>query len=387
MYSFLLHLRLTLGFARVRHSIIIYLPNHEAKMAKKSDDIRDFTDIDLFDYAERLGFGSVYLKVDKKTGLRAIIAIHSTKRGPAIGGTRFIDYPSTDAAIKDALRLARGMTQKAAICNLKHGGAKSVIMHTNKIGDRKALFQEFGKFVEEVGGDYIAAIDSGTNVADMDEIQKTTQYITCTSDSPGNGDPSPHTATGVLRGIEAAVKFKFGKDDFRGLHMSIQGVGNVGSKLAGYLHEKGARLTVCDVHPENAQFCAEKFGAKVVDPEAIYDVECDLFAPCALGAVINDYTLSRLKTKMIVGAANNQLAVMRFDQELYDRDILYLPDFLVNAGGLIHVAGIYESGNAKKAHDSILAIYDESLNLLERSKKENKPTNQIALEIVEERLA
>lgn len=356
-------------------------------MAKKSTDIRDFTDIDLFDYAERLGFGNVYLKVDKKTGLRAIIAVHSTKRGPAIGGTRFIEYPTTDAAIKDALRLARGMTQKAAICNLKHGGAKSVIMQTNKISDRQAMFREFGKFVDEVGGDYIAAIDSGTDVADMDEIQKSTKYITCTSDSPGNGDPSPHTAIGVLRGIEAAVKFKLGKDDFTGLHMAIQGVGNVGTKLAGYLHEKGAKLTVCDVNPKNTQFCVEKFGAKVVETDAIYDVECDLFAPCALGAIINDHTLPRLNTQMIVGAANNQLAVMRFDQELYDNNILYLPDFLVNAGGLIHVAGIYESGDAQKAHDAILAIYDESLSLLERSKKENKPTNQIALTIVEERLA
>lgn len=356
-------------------------------MAANPQDIRDFKDIDLFAYAERLGFGNIYLKADKETGLRAIIAVHSTKRGPAIGGTRFISYDSTDAAIKDALRLARGMTQKAAICNLKHGGAKSVLINHENIPDRQKLFEVFGRFVEELNGDYIAAMDSGVTVADMDAIQKSTKYVTCTSDAPDKGDPSPNTALGVFRGIQAAVKFKLGRDDLNGLHVAIQGVGNVGGKLAGYLHERGAILTVCDTNPKNTERCAKEYSATIVGVDDIYDVDCDLFAPCALGAIINDNTIPRLKAQMIVGAANNQLAVMKFDQELHDKGILYLPDFLVNSGGLIHVAGIYETGDPQYAHNAILGIYDESLSLLERAKKENKPTNQIALKIAEERLA
>ena len=359
----------------------------EKNMTATPQDITDFKDIDLFAYAERLGFGNIHLKVDKETGLRAIIAVHNTKLGPAIGGTRFISYDSTDLAIKDALRLARGMTYKAAICNLKHGGAKSVIINHGNITDRQKLFEVFGRFVDELGGVYIAAMDSGVTVADMDAIQKSTKHVTCTSDSPDKGDPSPSTALGVLRGIQAAVKFKLGRDDLEGLHIAIQGVGNVGGKLAGYLYERGAKLTVCDARPENAEYCAKEFGAKIVSVDDIYDVECDLFAPCALGAIINDDTIPHLKTKMIVGAANNQLAVMKFDQVLRDKGILYLPDFLVNSGGLIHVAGIYETGDPQYAHNAILGIYDEALNLLERAQKENKPTNQIALQIVEERLA
>lgn len=346
------------------------------------------TEDDLLDYAEYLGFGDLYIKVDNKTGLKSIIAVHSTKLGPAIGGTRCIPYPSTDAAIRDALRLARGMSYKAAICNLPHGGAKSVIIRPPNLdaAKRQQLFQKFGELVEHVKGQYIAAMDSGTEINDMDAIAKSTKYVTCTSDSIGDGDPSPHTALGVLRGIEATVKFRLGRDDLSGLHVAIQGVGHVGYYLAKFLHEKNVKLTVCDINPDATNRCVNEFGATVVSTNEIYSVPCDIFAPCALGGVINENTIPQLKTNMIVGSANNQLAKMSFDQVLFERDITYAPDFLVNAGGLIHVAGLYDFGEEKQAHEQIIKLYDETLNLFIRAEKENKPTNQIAIEIAKERL-
>lgn len=342
---------------------------------------------DLLGFAEYLGFGDIHIKVDQATGLKAIIAVHSNKLGPAIGGTRFIPYGSTDAAIRDALKLANMMSYKSAICNLPHGGGKSVIMRPAEIKDRAAMFRKFGEFVDEVGGRYIAAMDSGTKVTDMDEIAKSTKFVTCTSDTHGNGDPSPLTALGVFRGLEAAVKFKLNTDDLTDLRVAIQGVGHVGYYLAKQLHERGAKLTVCDVKADATQRCVDEFQATVVAPDDIYDVECDVFSPCALGGVINDSTIEKLKASIIVGAANNQLAKMSLDKVLFDRDVLYAPDFLVNAGGIIHVAGIYDYGDGEKGHQQIMALYNETLNLLQRSKKDNIPTNQIAIKIAKERLS
>lgn len=342
---------------------------------------------DLLDFAETLGFGDLTIKVDKETGLKAMVAVHSNKLGPAIGGTRCIPYPSTDAAIRDALKLATMMSYKAAICNLPHGGGKSVIIRPPEIKDRAALFQKFGELVDQVGGRYIAAMDSGTHMTDMDEIAKSTKFVTCTSDDYGDGNPAPYTALGVLRGIEATVQFRRGTDDLSGLHMAIQGVGHVGYFLAKYLHEKGAKLTVCDIKQAHVDACEQEFGAQVVDPDAIYDVPCDIFAPCALGGTINEQTIERLDCEMIVGSANNQLANMTLDRTLMEKGISYAPDFLVNAGGLIHVAGLYDYGDEKKAHDQILKLYDETLHLFQRADKEKIPTNQIAVQIAKERLA
>jgi leucine dehydrogenase len=236
--------------------------------------------------------------------MRAIVAIHSTKLGPALGGCRFIEYPNTNAAIIDALRLARGMSYKAAISDLAFGGGKAVIIKPKGAFDRTALFKAFGRFVEELGGRYITAKDSGTTLEDMDIIATITNYVSSTSEMV---DPSPFTAHGVRRGIEAAVKFQLGKDSLDGLRVAIQGVGYVGHYLAAELHALGAKLIVADTDTAAVTRCVNEFGAQAVGVDDIYAVDCDVFAPCALGAIINDVTIPRIKASIIAGAANNQL--------------------------------------------------------------------------------
>jgi leucine dehydrogenase len=340
----------------------------------------------LFRYAELLDFGEVHIKFDPATGLRAIIAIHNLKRGPAIGGCRLVPYASSDDALKDALRLASMMSYKAAINNLAHGGAKSVIMMPRVIKDREAYFAAFAKFVHELGGRYITAMDSGTTSADMDIIAKYTPYVTCNTLSGNSGDPSPSTAFGVKRGIEAAVKFKLGKDSLKDIHVTIQGVGHVGYYLAKELHECGARLTVCDINQAVLDRCVREFGATPTSPESIYDVKADIFAPCALGAVLNAETIKRLQVKIVAGSANNQLAHQQHTVALHERDILYVPDFVINAGGLIQVAVIYDHGDAKEANKQISDIYHTVLAIFERAKNENLTTNEIAEAMALERL-
>lgn len=344
------------------------------------------TERDIFEYANYLGFGEINLEIDPTTGLHAIIAVHSNRLGPAIGGTRFVHYESSNEAIIDGLRLAAMMSYKAAICGLKHGGGKAVIMKSGEIKNREALFERFGKFVDRIGGRYIAAMDSGTTMTDMDAIAKSTSYVTCTSNDPGNGNPAPHTALGVFRGLQAAVKFKMEQDSLQDVHVALQGVGNVGYYLAKFLHEGGAKLTVCDVNGEAVQRCVEEFGATAVDIGAIYDVACDVFSPCALGSSINPKTIDRLKCKIVAGAANNQLAHRALDEVLHQNNILFAPDFLINAGGLIHVAEIYDHGDEERARQQIIHLYDETLSIFERAQAEDKPTNVIARTIAEERL-
>jgi leucine dehydrogenase len=341
---------------------------------------------DVFQRAKEFKFGELHFKIDPETNLFAIVAIHSTKLGPAIGGCRCISYPSTQAAILDAIRLAMMMSYKAAICNLPHGGAKSVIIRPAEIKDRKAYFQSFGEFVNQLNGRYVAAVDSGTDVTDMDFISDVSSYVTCTS-RDGCGDPSPFTAIGVKRGIEAAVKFKLGQSDLRGLHVAIQGAGHVGYYLAKELTEAGVRLTMTDVNQANLARCVEEFGVATVQPDEIYHVECDVFSPCALGASINSQTIKELKTKIVAGSANNQLKdLIHDDQLLFERGILYAPDFLINAGGLIYAACAYDHGNLPQAEQQIFNIFEASYNLFERAKRENKPTNYIAQIIAEEKL-
>lgn len=343
---------------------------------------------EVFQYAQGLKFGELHFKMDAKTGLFAVVAIHSTKLGPAIGGTRCIPYATSQAAIIDALRLAHMMSYKAAICNLPHGGAKSVLMKPAEIKDRKAYFETFGSFVNELNGRYVAAMDSGTDVSDMDIISAKTRYVTCTTASGGGGDPSPFTALGVRRGIEAAVKFKLGRDNLNGIHVAIQGAGHVGYHLAKELHQLGAKLTIADIDPKHSEDCQRDFNAQIVSSDEIYRVTCDVFAPCALGAVLNANTIPFLNAPIVAGSANNQLKdLIADDRLLFERDILYAPDFLVNAGGLIQAACFYDHGNLEKAIDQIQHLYDASMNIFERAKRENKPTNHIALVIAEERLS
>lgn len=343
---------------------------------------------DVFQYAEKLKFGEVHFKVDIKTGLFAIIAIHNTKLGPAIGGCRCITYPSTQAATIDALRLAHMMTYKAAICGLPHGGAKSVLMKPAHIKDRKAYFQSFASFVHELGGRYVAAMDSGTDVVDMDTMLEVTPFVTCTTVSGGGGDPSPFTALGVRRGIEAAVKFKLGRGSLKDVHVAIQGAGHVGYHLAKELYELGAKITVADINKAHALVCQKEFGAKIVSSEDIYSVECDVFAPCALGAVLNQTTIPLLQAPIVAGSANNQLKdLVSDDKRLFDRGILYAPDFLVNSGGLIQAACAYDHGSMDQAIDQIQHLYDATMRIFERAQSEHKPTNHVAQVIAEERFS
>lgn len=342
---------------------------------------------DVFKYAQQLKYGELHFKMDAKTGLFAIIAIHNTKLGPAIGGCRCIDYPSIQAGIIDAIRLAHMMSYKAAICGLAHGGAKSVIVKPAVIPDRRAFFESFGRFVDEFQGLYIAAMDSGTDVRDMDYIANVTPYVTCTS-QVGSGDPAPFTALGVRRGIEAAVRFKFGKSDLNGITIAIQGAGHVGYHLARELTELGAKLIMADIDPAHLQKCQSEFGVSIVDPDEIYSVKCDVFSPCALGAVINANTIPVLNCAIVAGSANNQLKELEADdQRLFERGILYAPDFLINAGGLIQAAASYDHQSQEQAVAQIHNLYNETMAIFERAKNENQSTNRIAQIIADERLS
>lgn len=339
-------------------------------------------------YAEQLRYGELHVCHDQKTGLKAIIAIHNLKLGPAIGGTRCIPYAASDDALRDVLRLARGMTYKAAITGLPHGGGKSVIMRPAELPSsgpvREAFFQRFGEFVESLGGRYLCAEDSGTTPDDMDAIATRTRHVLGTQAKGGSGDPSPFTSFGVRRGIQAAIKARYDRDDMDGLHVSIQGAGKVGYYLAKELHALGARLTVTDIHGPNAARCAEEFGAEVVAPDAIYDVEADVFAPCALGAILDDRSIARLQVDIVAGGANNQLAEDRHGQVLLDHDILYAPDYAINAAGLVNVASEYEGYDADKSHQLASGIYDNLLGIFARSKSLGLPTNVVADKIVDE---
>lgn len=340
----------------------------------------------LMRYAAALGFGEIHTKIDKKTGLQAIIAVHNLTRGPAIGGCRFLTYPSYNLALEDALRLAYMMSYKAAINNLPHGGAKAVLLKPDFIPDREAYFAAYADFVNELDGRYITAVDSGTSPIEMDIIAKHTSYVTCTSHSLGLSDPSPLTALGVRRAIEAAVQFKLGRPSLSGVRVNIQGVGHVGYPLAKDLAEKGAIITLTDMNKARAMEVAEEFDAQYCEPAEIFDLEGDVFAPCALGAVLNKNVINRLRVKIVAGAANNQLAHSQYGMLLKDRDILYAPDFLINAGGLLYVAGLYAHNDHKKALLQIEEIHDTAYALFEQAEKENLATNIIAERIARERL-
>ncbi len=342
----------------------------------------------LFDKLASYDYGELHFKLDKATGLRAIVAIHDTRLGPALGGCRFIPYETDEAAIIDALRLARGMTYKAALAGLAHGGGKSVIMRPTSRFDRVALFRAFGKFLEDLRGHYITAEDSGTGLEDMEVIRTVTKNVTGVDPSHGgSGDPSPFTALGVRRGIEAAVKFKLGKETLSGIHVAVQGVGHVGSCLCKELHAAGAKLTVADVDGLKAERCARDFGAKTVSIDHISHVECDVFAPCALGAGLNDQTIPNLRTPIVAGAANNQLAEVRHGDDLHARGILYAPDYAINAGGLVNVAQEVKGYDAKVSREKTLTIYDTMMEIFDRSKKLGAPTHKVADMLVEEKLS
>jgi leucine dehydrogenase len=345
-------------------------------------------DMDVFGKLQAHDFGEVHLKFDKATQLRAIVAIHDSRLGPALGGCRFIEYDSDDAAITDALRLARGMTYKAALAGLPHGGGKSVIIRPKQKFDRVALFRAFGTFINDLRGHYITAEDSGTGLEDMEIIRTQTKWVTGIDPAHGgSGDPSPFTALGVRRGIEACVKFKLGRGSLEGIHVAVQGVGHVGYYLCKELHACGAKLTVADVDKLKSERAHREFGAAIVDIDKIAEVECDVFAPCALGAGLNDQTIPHLKAPIVAGAANNQLAETRHGDDLHARGILYAPDYAINAGGLVNVAQEVKGYDPKLAREGTMRIYDTIWDICERSKKLDAPTYKVADIMVEEKLA
>lgn len=343
----------------------------------------DSNDI-LLRYASLLNYGEFHVKMDKATGLKAIIAIHNTQHGPALGGCRMISYQTTATALEDALRLGYMMSLKAALANLPHGGAKAVLIKPAVIHDRAAYFARFGEFINQLNGRYITAVDSGTSPADMDLIARHTSYVTCTS---ADGDVAPFTAYGVLRGIEAAVQFKLGKNSLEGLRVAIQGVGHVGYELAKLLSAQGAKLIVSDIDQKLLTQCQQTFAAEICPPEKIYEVEADIFAPCALGAILNKQTIKRLKVAIIAGSANNQLAHMQYGKALHARGILYAPDFVVNAGGLIQASALYIHRDKNRAQEQISHIYDTLLEIFARSAIESIPPAEVSEKIALERLS
>jgi leucine dehydrogenase len=303
----------------------------------------------------------VLMGEEERAGYRAIIAIHSSRLGPAVGGTRLWRYASPDAALTDALRLARGMSYKNAIAGLPMGGGKSVIMADGDAASREQLFVAHGRFVESLNGRYITAEDVGTSHRDMATVKRETRYVA------GLRDPSPVTSHGVLRALRAAARHRWGSEDLTGRTVALQGCGNVGSALARALAAAGARLVVSDVDSEAGRRCAAETGASTVAPDAIYDVPADVFAPCALGGVLDDRTIPRLRCEIVVGAANNQLAVPADADRLAARDILYVPDYVANAGGVIDGARDICGWSDARVGAAVEAIYDTTRDILQRA--------------------
>ncbi len=324
---------------------------------------------------------------NKAANLRAIIAIHDTTLGPALGGVRLWPYKNEQEALTDVLRLSRGMTYKAAAAGLNLGGGKAVIIGDPKRDKNEALFRVFGRFVESLNGRYITAEDVNTNVHDMEYIFMETKYVTGVAPAHGgSGDPSPVTAFGVFRGMQASAKEAFGSESLAGKRVAVQGLGNVGGHLVEHLTKEGAKVVVTDIDQEKCRRMTESFGVEVVAPDKIYDAACDIFAPCALGAIINDETLPRLRCQVVCGGANNQLAEERHGVELEKRRILYAPDYVVNAGGLINVYVEMEGYVRERALRMAQNIYDTVERVYKIAKELKIPTYVAADRLAEERV-
>ncbi len=326
---------------------------------------------------------------DNRTGLKAIIAIHDTTLGPALGGTRMWNYNNELEAINDVLRLSRGMTYKAAITGLNLGGGKAVIIGDSYTQKNEALFRMFGKYVNSLGGKYITAEDVGISPKDMEYVFMETDHVTGLPQSMGgSGDPSPVTAYGVYMGIKASLKELTGNDSCTGKTVAVQGIGHVGEALVDFLRKEDARVLISDINEDRLKHVAETYGATVVGSDEIYDADMDVYAPCALGATVNDDTLDRLKCSIIAGAANNQLAKEDVHGKVVmEKGLLYAPDFLINAGGLINVNSEVEGYGRDRAMELTENIYNTTLNIYKISKEENTPTYAAANKLAEQRIA
>lgn len=340
--------------------------------------------MDIFDAMAKRGHEQLVFWSEPSIGYRGIIAIHDTTLGPALGGTRFWDYSSSDEAIIDALRLARGMTYKASIAGLNLGGGKSVIIGDNRTRSREMIFRAHGRAVESLKGRYITAEDVGTSVDDMEFVQMETSNVVGVHGK--SGDPSPITAYGVYRGMKAAAMHRYGSDSLEGKHVAVQGLGHVGRYVCQHLAEDGAKLSVADIDDGRVQEVVEEFGATAVAPDEIYSVDADIFAPCALGAVVNDETMSVFSFDIIAGAANNVLAEGRHGQVLHERGVLYAPDYVINAGGLCNVYGELHNWTAEQSKKKAGAIYDTLLRIFERAQEEEIPTSVAADRLAQQRI-
>ncbi len=333
---------------------------------------------------------AVHAFCDAASGLKGFIALHSTALGPGFGGCRMWAYETEDAALRDALRLSRGMSYKNALAGLDYGGGKAVIIADPRLDKTEALFEAFGDVVENLNGRYVTAEDVGIKVEDMQIVGRRTEHVSGIEKDGrmAGGDPSPKTALGVFQGLRAAVAFKLGREDLTGLRVAVQGVGNVGYNLCKLLHGAGAKLVVADVYEPNLERARSEFGAEVASPDAILFADAEVLAPCALGGALSEETIPDIKATVIAGAANNQLARELDGERLKDRGILYAPDYVVNSGGIITVASEYEGG---RPESEIVArverVYDRALAIFERARSENRPTSVIANDMAREIIA
>lgn len=344
--------------------------------------------VSVFDQIGKHEHEQVVFCSDANSGLKAIIAIHNTTLGPALGGLRMWPYKSEAAALKDVLRLSRGMTYKAAIAGLNLGGGKAVIIGDPRKQKNEHLFRAFGRYVDSLGGRYITAEDVGMELRDMEWIRMETKYVTGIPVSlGGSGDPSPYTGYGVYMGVKASAKIAFGSDSLEGKKVAVQGAGNVSYHLVKNLTKEGAKVYICDIFAEKAEHIAKEFGAEIVSPEDIYDLDVDIFSPCALGGVVNDDTIERIKAPVIAGGANNILEDENtHGQRLIDKGVVYAPDYVINAGGLINVANELEGYNHDRASQQVTRIYDTMIDILSYSKEHNLPSIQASNILAKKRI-
>jgi leucine dehydrogenase len=345
--------------------------------------------MEIFDMREFDGHELVVFGHDAVSGLRAIIAIHSTALGPAAGGCRMWPYASTAEAVADVLRLSRGMSYKNAMAGLKFGGGKAVIIGDARKGKTPELFEAFGRFVDSLGGRYVTAEDVGTTTADMSQVARATRYVAGLGAAPGEagGDPGPKTALGVFLGLKAAVKFRLGRADLADVSVAVQGAGGVGYHLCGMLAAEGAKLSVADVRPVAVQRVCDEFKARAVAVEEVLFEDVDVLSPCALGAVLSAQSIPRLRARVVAGAANNQLAQGQDGAALPAAGILYAPDYVINAGGIISVSREYHGGASEaQVIADIHGIPARLTEIFERARRENRTTNAVADEMARERL-
>lgn len=346
--------------------------------------------MDLFEMSEFDAHEKVVFGTDAATGLRAVIAVHSTALGPAAGGCRMWSYPSTKEAVVDALRLSRGMSYKNAMANLPFGGGKAVILSDPRKRKTPELFEAFGRLVDSLGGAYITAEDVGTTTADMECVARRTRYVAGLSRRAGEagGDPSPKTALGVHLGIKAAVRFRLNRSDLEGVTVAVQGLGSVGYHLCKLLAAEGAKLRVADIRTDAVQRVCDELKAEAVAPDTVLFEDVDVVSPCALGAVLNSRSIPKIRARIVAGAANNQLAEDKDGLMLHLAGVLYAPDYVINAGGIISVAREYLGGSSEAAVTSeIHGISARLMEIFERARRENRPTNAVADQLARERIA